>query len=163
MSAHGRTLSERFFARIDTIDPDVCWEWRKSDRARFGYGRLRMFEDGRQVGRPMAHRVSWELFRGPIPDGMYVLHRCDNPPCVNPDHLFLGTKGDNNRDTFRKGRNLRVGERMEPSTRSVLVDALLYAERNLGRVQAIDPTTGEPCWAVVHRAIEQLAEAETAR
>lgn len=57
--------------------------------------------NGKQVGM---HIVSWELFKGPIPEGMCVLHRCDNPPCVRPDHLYLGTKGDNNRETHRKKR-----------------------------------------------------------
>ena len=52
-----------------------------------------------------AHRMSWVIRNGPIPDGKYVLHRCDNPPCVNPDHLFLGTQLDNIQDRHDKGRN----------------------------------------------------------
>lgn len=66
---------------------------------RDGYGRIRV--DGKSW---LAHRFSWVLANGPIPEGMYVCHRCDNPPCINPEHLFLGTQTDNMRDMAAKGR-----------------------------------------------------------
>lgn len=77
---------------------DSCWLW---DGPRFasGYGRA---SQGSRKRR--AHRVAYELYVAPIPEGMHVLHRCDNPPCVNPDHLFLGTHLDNMKDMERKGR-----------------------------------------------------------
>lgn len=75
-----------------------CWEWQGTLR-RFGYGKVCFC--GRSLS---AHRVSWELFNGRIPNGLWVLHRCDNPPCCNPDHLFLGTRLDNMRDCASKGR-----------------------------------------------------------
>ena len=64
-----------------------------------GYGKIK--RKGKQLA---AHRVAWEKVHGPIPDGLFVLHRCDNPPCVNVDHLFLGTQLDNMRDRLQKGR-----------------------------------------------------------
>jgi len=93
------SLEDRFWARVDR-DPDGCWEWTGA-RWVEGYGRLSL---GPGVGPKKAHRLSWELHYGAIPDGLDVLHRCDNPPCVRPDHLFVGTQADNMRDARAKHR-----------------------------------------------------------
>lgn len=77
---------------------DSCWLWQGVKRE--GYGRMR-----KDYKLSSAHRFSWEIHNGPIPKGIYVLHSCDNPPCVNPSHLWLGTYTDNNRDRSKKGRN----------------------------------------------------------
>src|SRR5437773_1860634 len=77
----------------------TCIEYVGAKNGDQGY-RAFWFE-GRRI---YAHRASYELFVGSIPEGLFVLHRCDNPPCVNPDHLFLGTKKDNYQDSFVKGR-----------------------------------------------------------
>lgn len=91
------TLADRFWAKVDKSGE--CWVWTAAHNGRRGYGGVQA--DGRWK---RASRVSWEMENGPIPDGLHVLHRCDNPPCVRPDHLFLGTQSDNNHDRDRKGR-----------------------------------------------------------
>src|SRR5262245_6642261 len=85
------------------VMPNGCWEW-QGRRSRDGYGRMTITESRRPHTRP-AHRVAWEHFNGPIPENMLVCHKCDNPPCINPAHLFLGTHRDNFRDMREKGRS----------------------------------------------------------
>ncbi len=95
----GQPLHVRFWRFVDKTGD--CWLW-TGTRTEDGYGRTGASE---KSSSPLyAHRVSWELANGPIPDGLFVLHRCDNPPCVRPDHLFLGTTKDNADDAQAKGR-----------------------------------------------------------
>ncbi len=86
-----------FFRRLL---PTGCWEWGGA-RDQDGYGQTRTGMD-----RVKAHRKVWELLHGPIPDGLYALHRCNNPPCCRPDHLYLGTALDNgiDRRSLKRGR-----------------------------------------------------------
>lgn len=91
-------MNERFWSKVDKRGPDECWLW-TAHTNRDGYGRVGF---DRKV--MYAHRLSFEMANGPIPDGMHVLHRCDNPGCVNPSHLFFGTHLDNMRDMLAKGR-----------------------------------------------------------
>lgn len=90
---------ERFWKFVPADrTPEGCWEW--TGKRINGYGYLSV-----KPRRLKAHRLSYELHHGPIPDGAVVRHRCDNPPCVNPAHLELGTIADNNRDMMERGRH----------------------------------------------------------
>ncbi len=102
----------RFWSRVDKTS--ACWLW-TGGKTTAGYGIL--YSNGRGSRRVYAHRVVWELTSGPIPEGLLVCHTCDNPPCVNPAHLWLGTDADNAWDKSRKGRSTtgdRHGLRLHP-------------------------------------------------
>jgi len=125
---------------------DTCWLW-AAFKDKNGYGRLTI-----RNKQYLAHRVSWELCNEKIPKGLLVCHHCDNPPCVNPDHLFLGTKKDNAQDMVRKGRchsNHAVGVTQHLAKLTddkALQIRELYEEggcthRSLGRIFGVNKTT----------------------
>lgn len=103
------TPEVRFWKKV--LKRDGCWEWQgctmpvTNHPELRGHGQLRV--DGKAI---LAHIFSWTLHHGPVPPDLFVLHHCDNRPCVRPDHLFLGTKKDNTQDALRKDR-LPYGER----------------------------------------------------
>jgi len=97
----GPTAKTRFERHTDVRGEQECWEW-KGYISRGGYGRFRA--GGRSLPAASAHRVAYVLAKGQIPDGMLVMHACDNRRCVNPSHLSIGSYADNNHDMMSKGR-----------------------------------------------------------
>lgn len=103
MVAHLIPMDERFWRHVDKRGPDECWEWtgQRKHRPGYHYGVLRRPRKGAPF---YAHRYSVMLHFGMFDRRLNVLHRCDNPPCVNPAHLYLGTQRDNVRDMLNRGR-----------------------------------------------------------
>lgn len=95
-----KNLEARYWPKVGKASDEACWLWLAKARHPYGYGRMTA---GRGVNLK-AHQIGWALANGPIPDGKLVLHRCDNPGCSNPSHLFLGDQTDNMGDAKRKGR-----------------------------------------------------------
>lgn len=125
MSDHPHSRLEAFARKTDKRGHDECWPW-LANKNKSGHGRFR--SGGRLV---MAHRQSWEFFFGNIPEGKMVLHKCDDPGCVNPYHLYLGSNSDNMKDS------VRAGTHNGPQRRSLNEEQLKEAQRLLsfGRSQ----------------------------
>lgn len=124
-------MKMRFMAKV-AIQENGCWMWQgalgKKGYGMFSVGGSRNPDGTRRNSMRAAHRVSYELFKGPIPEhdshhGMCVLHKCDTPGCVNPDHLFLGTNADNVHDMDEKGRRVNTPNRGSDHGNAVLDEA----------------------------------------
>ena len=149
-----RSLAERFWEKVDVRGPDDCWEW-KAAQTKDGYGSIGV---GNQK-TDKAHRVSWQLHNGPIPEGLHVLHNCDNPSCVNPKHLHLGTNADNVREKVERGRHPCLsfpGERN--GNAKLTVDQVIeirrqYADCGTSQVDLAEifGVTYQLIWRIVHR------------
>lgn len=166
------SLIARFWAKVHIpADPDSCWVW-SGYCSRAGYGTLRdgsRTDKTRRLLKP--HRVSWVLHNGPIPDGLLVCHHCDNPPCVNPQHLFLGTDKANIQDASRKGRLVgRIsGEhngRARLTARDIYAIRHSYKEGHIsqGALGAIYGVSGAHIDRILHRqAWAHLADIEVVK
>ena len=126
-------VAERFWSKVDRSGD--CWLWTGA-RTDQGYGRFMLNRKSRH-----APRVAYELTVGPILGGLFVLHRCDNPPCVNPSHLFLGTNADNMIDAVRKGRSPRTKLSMEQVREIRAAAAAGVPKKRLARTYGVDPAT----------------------
>jgi len=111
-----------------------CWEWRgRTNNARYGY----LWLDGAQW---LAHRAAWAAVNGPIPVGLYICHRCDNPLCVNPNHLFLGSPQENTQDSIAKGRSMGhppAEARRKPRLRALADDTVRAIRQATGTQEEI--------------------------
>lgn len=146
---------DRFWARVQKSDG--CWTW-IGGHNRAGYGRL-------MVDREVipAHRFAWTIANGPIPQGMIVCHRCDNPPCVRPDHLFVGTYADNHRDMRAKGRDVGnrrlsppVARRIRELNASGVPQAAIAAMFAIGQTTVSHVVRGTT-WAAAGGPVQSLA------
>lgn len=138
-----RNTAEGFWARLDrSAGADGCWAW-QGHADRDGYGEVAVYG----VGHLRAHRAAWFYTHGTDPVGSYVLHRCDNPKCCNPAHLFLGTAADNHADSVGKGRHshgvkhgmAKLDEARVRAIRAAADDGQTYVA--IARLHGVSPQT----------------------
>lgn len=135
-----RPIEDRFWEKVDKRGGEECWKWTGAFSS--GYGHI---GDGFK-GTIYAHRLSWIIHNGLIPDKLKVLHNCDNPSCVNPNHLYLGTQGDNMYDRAMRNPNNQGGEPLKFNSKEAQLIRELYLTGEYNRVSlalkfSCNPTT----------------------
>lgn len=144
---------ERFWSKVAVGPVDECWEWQAGRFQGTGYGAFRVPAGPARWDKLWAaHRVAWVLTYGPIPNGLHVLHHCDNRACCNPAHLFLGTNADNIEDAMRKGRMAKKLTKADVRAIRTLYASGEYYLRELAErfgvsVQLISKIVNRKCWA----------------
>lgn len=139
---------KRFWKKVETGGVDECWAWNSSLDS-CGYGTFWLNANVK------AHRVAYELTFGEIPEGQHVLHKCDNPRCCNPNHLFLGTHEENMKDMARKGRALsRPGEK-NPSSKLTSEDVMFIRESGDRQERLAE------CFGVTQQTISNIKTGKT--
>lgn len=158
-AAMAKTLKQRFDSKVDKNGPipkhatylGKCWQWKGTKGSgSHQYGKLSFSQQGKKRRYLRAHRVAYSLHSGPIASSVLVLHRCDNPRCVNPNHLFIGTPADNMNDAASK---LRLAKKLTPA--SVVQIRYLYkignhTMRTLGAMFSVCPAV---IFAITHKKI----------
>jgi hypothetical protein len=149
------TLKDRFLSHVAKKNNKDCWLW-IGNKNKLGYGKI--WNLGKHVP---THRMSWMIYKGKIPKGLFICHHCDNPSCVNPEHLFLGTAKDNHDDCISKNR-IAFGKRNKSSKltydKAVEIRNLYKACKSMRKLGSVYNVSGNVIWHIIHNKTWTIPE-----